>query len=417
MKNWRKKFQFHRVWKLALILLLSIFLGTILLSLVYCLPVEPMQMHMLETLDEFMSEGDNPFLIEGYKGSSLDNTTDALMLGHAVFVSELPAYKAAMLVQSSVSIGGDTQTSLQQYLETGHTDKVGNYARYWHGYLLLLKPLLSIMNFQKIRLLNGILTLGLFIMVQVLLYKRNMKKGMIAFLFSVLSLFPITISWSLQFSSVYYIGLFACLVVLWKYEYFEKRDLWIYFFFVVGICTSFIDFLTYPVFTFGMPLIICLVLCKADWKKGIGFAFKNGVCWSTGYLGMWAGKWTIGTFLTQNNIWKDAVGNVESRISTVAYGESVNRVMSVLRNLYIYFNVFGVLLAATLLFWVGIYLWKNRGQNCMNPIVLQVMIACIPIAWYLCTANHSYIHYWYTFRSLAVSVFAIGMIPEMIEGR
>lgn len=30
-------------------------------------------------------------------------------------------------------------------------------------------------------------------------------------------------------------------------------------------------------------------------------------------------------------------------------------------------------------------------------------------------ANHSYVHYWYTFRALSVSVFALAMIPECVD--
>ena len=31
----------------------------------------------------------------------------------------------------------------------------------------------------------------------------------------------------------------------------------------------------------------------------------------------------------------------------------------------------------------------------------------MPIAWYVVTGNHSYMHFWFTYRELAILIFAI----------
>ena len=49
-----------------------------------------------------------------------------------------------------------------------------------------------------------------------------------------------------------------------------------------------------------------------------------------------------------------------------------------------------------------------------KKVSLLIMLSLLPMVWYCGTANHSYIHYWYTFRDLSVTVFAIAMIPEML---
>lgn len=82
--------------KLAVLYLACLVAGTLALTAVYCLPVRPIQEHVRVSVDAFLEEGDNPFVLPEYKGSSLDNTTDAIMLGNAVYQSELPAYQAAM---------------------------------------------------------------------------------------------------------------------------------------------------------------------------------------------------------------------------------------------------------------------------------------------------------------------------------
>ncbi|HBN57213.1 MAG TPA: hypothetical protein DD414_10600 [Lachnospiraceae bacterium] len=403
------------VKKLVIILLVSILIGTAALCLVYCLPVKPMQAHMSETIDAFVQEGDNPFLIPGYKGSSLDNYTDAVMLCNAVFESDAPFYKAAMTVARAADEEEENQQALQRYLSSGKADKVGTYARYWHGYLVILKPLLLLMNYREIRFLNGVVSAGVFLLAVWGFYKRGMKKGMAAFLFAAASLFPVTIPYSLQFSSVYYTGMLACLAVLYQYEFFEEKKSWAYFFFVTGICTSFLDFLTYPVFTFGMPLILYMAIRRCGLKEEIVFTVKSGICWCLGYVGMWGGKWAVGSWLTKENIWLDALGTVELRASGEVSGENAVRILAVLRNFYIYFNLLGFLLAGLLLLWVVRQLYQYKERVCLYQIGWLLGVACIPVIWYMAMANHSYIHYWYTFRSLSVSVFAVGMIPQMME--
>ena len=46
------------------------------------------------------------------------------------------------------------------------------YARYWHGYLVLLRPLLAITNYSWIRVIILILTIAI---VCILLYKLHKK--------------------------------------------------------------------------------------------------------------------------------------------------------------------------------------------------------------------------------------------------
>lgn len=418
--------QLDKLWKSMLLMVVGILAGTMGLCLVYCLPVETMQDHMSESVDSFMQEGDNPFLLAGYKGSSLDNWTDAIMLGNAVYKSELPALQASMAVQRAVNQKeltgeeldqeeGVNQGVLQRYLERGKAERVESYARYWHGYLLLLKPLLFFMNFQKIRLLNGVVALVLFLLVFRKLWKRGMKKGAAAFFLSVCSLFPMAIPYSLQFSTAYYTGMIACLILLYQYEQLEEKAYWEYFFLEVGICTSFVDFLTYPVFTFGMPLVLYLAIRKPNWKQGFIFLTRDGTFWGIGYLGMWIGKWIMGSLLTEENVLLDAVGTVGFRMSSSVYEEKISRILAVIRNFYIYFNIYGFLLAGILLIWVVYWMYKYKVQNCKDQLILMMMAAALPVIWYIATANHSYGHYWYTFRALAVSVFAVGMIPEMLE--
>ena len=132
---------------------------------------------------------------------------------------------------------------------------------------------------------------------------------------------------------------------------------------------------------------------------------------------MWAGKWIIGSFLTGENLLTSALGVVTFRMSGQVYEENLNRVMAVLRNGYVYFNLVGIALAAVTIVWITVYIYKSRRKFKGIELLPLGLAACMPVLWYLAMANHSYIHYWYTFRALAVSVFALAMIPEYIDDK
>lgn len=405
--------------KMTAILLAGMVAGTLCLCAVYLIPVKQIQENVRRSLDVFMEEGENPFILKGYKGSSLDNYTDAIMLGNAVYgEDDRPLAERAMWVSRASGAEDAPMESLALYLEGENTGEYTEYARYWHGYLVILKPLLFFFNYIQVRGINGILFLCLIVWIVLELFKKKMWKGIIAYLLAIFSMFPMAIPYSLQFSTVFYIGNIALLLVLKKNSVWLEKSHYLYFFEIVGMCTSYFDFLTYPFFTLGMPMVMCMVLNKGySIEKKIRFAIKNGIAWGLGYGIMWAGKWIIGSFLTGENLLTSALGVVTFRMSGQVYEENLNRVMAVLRNGYVYFNLVGIALAAVTIVWITVYIYKSRRKFKGIELLPLGLVACMPVLWYLAMANHSYIHYWYTFRALAVSVFALAMIPEYIDDK
>lgn len=403
--------QIKRVLK---ILAAGLLLGILAICLVYLLPCGSLQKHASESLKILKTEGENPFLLEGYKGSSLDNYTDTLMITQAVYQSEEPFYKAAMLSERKSNGKDQPIESLREYLENLQSGEVVSYSRYWHGYLVVLKPLLAVMDYGKIRMLN----LAAFLLIQVLLLigflKRKLWRGLVAYTIALCSMFPMAIPKSLQFSSMFYVGSIVILVLLYGYEKLEKRAWMPFVFLITGMVTSYVDFLTYPVFTLGMPLVVLLVLSDETAVQKLKKLVQNSIFWVIGYAGMWAGKWVMGSLLTGTNLFADALQVVSERTSHEVYDEKISVIFAVLRNGYIYANLLGVLLAAVLVIWIGYYLLRYRRNIKNSGWWLYVLVACGPVVWYCVTANHSYIHYWFTFRDLAVTFFALSMIPEAL---
>ena len=407
-----------KIIKYAGILIAGIIFGLCSLFFVYALPVERMQENALESLDPFMQEGENPFLLEGYKGSSLDNFTDAIMLGNAVYEDEFSFWESAMEVPRAAGVDGAPMESLEEYLEGERDVERTEYSRYWHGYLLFLKPLLYFFNYEQIRIINGCVQAVLLLWIACEFFKKRMFRGFVAFVLAVLGMFPVVFPRSLQFSTVFYIGNIALLLCLKNHERWKRRDLYPVFFFITGMCTSFFDFLTYPLYTFGMPIVLYLVFeSEADGCKRFFSVIKYGTFWATGYALMWVGKWIVGSLLTGENFYTKAFETVAVRMSSEVYGETPSRIMAVLRNGYIYANKAGVFLAVVLIIWIGSCIWRAHGKIKADRVLMMVFAACMPVVWYLLISNHSYAHYWYTFRALSISIFALAMIPECINRR
>ena len=120
----------NRLLKMAGILAAGIAAGMLGLFLVYLLPVQHMQEDMRASLPGFMAEGENPFLIEGYKGSSLDNYTDAIMLGSVVYESDMSFWQEAMRVPRAAGIEDAPMESLEHYLQGGKNDQETEYSRF-----------------------------------------------------------------------------------------------------------------------------------------------------------------------------------------------------------------------------------------------------------------------------------------------
>lgn len=83
-----------------------------------------------------------------------------------------------------------TQLALKKYLDQDRGLTLTSYERYWHGYLVVLKPLLLVFNYGQIRILNGIVMAILVLLILRQLWKRDLRRGMLAFLLSVAGLFP-----------------------------------------------------------------------------------------------------------------------------------------------------------------------------------------------------------------------------------
>lgn len=388
-------------------------IGYLLLVLAYCLPVERMQKHLESCVDAFAKGATS--LVKDDTGMWVDYLTDSLILAEAVYNGEeSPLEQAAAVYSNAVDAEGDQPWSyrkIQAALQEGASSGEGEYPRYWHGNLVYLKPLLLIFDYKDILTLNMLGQLLLMLWIAQLLVRRGLPHLLLPMTLAFGMLTPVAMALCLQYMPCFYVMAVACIVVL-QCPGFVQRHKGM-FFLTVGMATCYFDFLTFPLITLGIPLVLSLLLDGESWRKGVRSVVWSSACWGVGYVVFWAEKWALGSLVLGQNLFADAWNSLRLRSSRETLGQSISY-LDVLRNNFKGYDLrtwellFAILLGALVLLALVRFLTKRDAvPQDLNMLVPLLLVACMPFAWYLVTVNHSYIHYGYTHKEWMITAWAL----------
>ena len=346
-----------------------------------------------------------------FKLFQMDNFTDTYMLNLAISADSKHPIEAGMMnydykSKNFMDLAYDTEKVAQG--ETEDLEK-SSYGRYWQGYQVTLRPLLTILTYPQIRILNYIIFTMLIISIIWLLAHEISTGTACLFGLSLLLInFPI-VPYSMQFSTCFYIA-FISMILLMKIPMLTKSDANILgTFFIIGGITSYLGFLTTPQLTLGLPLIVYMLTKhpKDTWKIVIAIS----IAWALGYGLLWASKWMIGYLLTGNNILADAMQSAELRTSNQYKGMEMT-IPNILNFIWInikakgllpllYAGIIGILLC------LGIYLKILKSKQTFKEYSWLLLIALIVPIWFLVLRNHSIQHGWFTWRAGLLSLFSL----------
>lgn len=287
------------------------------------------------------------------------------------------------------------------------------YPRYWHGYLVILKPFFSLFDYSDFKIINQAVQLIIIILIICLMIKRNMKKYLIGFVPMLIIWNPATIGVSLQYAACFYVSMISSIVILLRKNI---KRYWLLFL-TCGILTSYLDFLTYPIVTYGIPMIFAVLIMKEERKETerhpLYIAISNAIYWGIGYLGMWASKWIIGTALTDRNVIADAFSNVESRTSNLVDGQQITRLGTVIRLVKATFFKWPYVIMFVIVILVIFMACKRITlKDNVQFVVTLLFLGIIPVMWFIACANHSYIHPRLVYRDWGITILSwISIIP------
>lgn len=391
--------------KCVVMLAAGIVLGTLLLTLAYMLPVNTENRDIsYSILDEegwyprtyTTTSGDEYFL--SFYPDVLDNSSDKIMLTIAM----------------DSSGGNPLVRAMESYSEYA-----GSYSYYWHGYVAVLRPLLFFFDFSEIRILNSACQMLVVVLLGWLIGREKGFQYVLALITSCILLHPRTVSMGLQYTWIFYIAYGGTLLLLWKRRFFAEKHRAICFFMVSGMLTSYLDLLTYPLFTWGIPILWWIVTDRRDRKAAewIKEVVLSGLAWIAGYGGMWAAKWVVATIVLRRNIIRAAIEEVFLRSGAAKTGMDnlTARWNAIYVNWRHYaYKVYMVVLAGWLFWWIFCSLRKkwNKSSKCCAFFLIGISG---PV-WYVVLSNHTMIHHLFTYRIFGVSILAfLALILESVR--
>ena len=392
----------------------AVILGVVLLTAAYQIPTEKMEDNVRKSAEILNSEGDYPILFS-WCTSKLDNYTDSRIIAEAVDDSTVGTLERALMAyRGEIDEEGTFKSLVSHYISGEEYTHKTSCSRYWHGYLILVKPLLEFLDFGEIRVLNLILQIALTVLVSVLLMKRNAGRFILPYLCTYLMLNPYIEGISMQYSSCFYAFTLGSLALLLLPD--EKRNKYAFLVFLnVGIFTAYYDYLTYPMATFGIPAVLYIALQSGETlEKKLNNTIRCGVSWCVGYGGLWVSKWILTYLLTGYNTIAEAAGQFSLHTSnthnyTQNSHEAVSNGAIIFENYKVFLYTPAVIVCVLLAVFLIYKIKASKpadGNASLSASVPYTLLAFAPVVWYVFATQHSSFSFM-TNKSCAVTMLAI----------
>lgn len=383
------------------------------LAISYTIPSSLISGHAEESrailLEESLYSHQNAALLYGMH---YDNYTTYHMINLAVQPSETPLTDA---LKSKNYWDDNFDVALGHAIggESNHS-----YPRYWHGYLVFLRPLLVFFNIVQIRL---ICQAAFFIVLAITVARLSLEEGAVGAMVGVLlsasfvTLGAAQAAETLPVFPSFLLSILGCLCVLrfsrsgsrsGKNKVLSRGFALFCLFGVLGALTVYVDFLDNPILTLCVPLAIFL-FCERGVlspRKALGILVLASLGWCMGYGLLWLGKWILASIVTGQPVLENAFSQAalrsglsedgaESGIALKAIRENV-RYLGFMKYAYAATGIAAVACAAMLV----VECRRRSGgaprqlSSLACAVVSLLLVSVIPYVWYMALSNHSIVH-------------------------
>lgn len=352
---------------------------------------------------------------------NIDNYTDMIILNIASFRYTNP-FKQAFNDEYGINYAhlyGEKEIYWNQYENLKSTLNQDNdstilYGRFWHGYQIVIRPLLYFFTYQTSLIIMGFIGLILIFLSCYLVLKKLSFKFLLCYIISL-----ITLNIYIYFTCYQYFFtmiLMILLVIIILISYKDKFNYLMYFY-TCGALTTYFLYISFPLITFGFPMIIFLNLKnKYDgnqtYKDDIIMTLKCALSWLFGYVLFFSLKWIISTIMTGNDFINDSLMSVNQRLG-ISF--PFNYFDTLKLNLdYFFQSKFNIILICVI-FLSLIILFRGNTYKKIKYFYSYFLVALSPFLWILICSNHSAIHYWMVSYLFSISVFSLLSIIVIIS--
>ena len=397
------------IWKYTKVFVLLI-VSYLAFMVIACLfPEEAVHRNVKRSVEDIQKEGNYTHAVMRYPAYQMDNFTDALMMSTA-WEANARDLRASLFENRHAIVGMDMSIGLRTLVEQDPKEKEP-YARYWHGNSFLMRIMLYFGNYSNIRFFLYILSSFILVISCCLLYPRIGLPYTLAFISGFFLMNGFVTQLSLQMFSCVMIAIISSVVVSYKWENVRAIGL---VFFITGSVTTFFDLLTTPLITVGLPLIMYLIMNRerqeknSFWRGAGEIAVFSGL-WMVGYAVTWATKWALSTAFTGINFFKDAY---KQSLHRADVGTEFTRLDAVQANLEL--MPWETLLTLCIILAVAAIFFFNRHN--LKIVLLTLPIILVPYLWFYIVSDHSFKHWWFTYRLQMIAVSAaIVLLCHLIQ--
>lgn len=300
---------------------------------------------------------------------------------------------------------------LEKALENGGQ---GNqeYMRYWHGSIMIIRPLLIFLNINEIYHLFAIIMIILIALLFIILIKKKQYLLLVATIIGYIMIAINYVPFCLEYVWTFFIMLIVSIIGILT----KKHNM---LFFITGIITCFLDFLSTEIITLFVPIIYIYTIKYKNgdiknFKEGIRLIAKYVVLWITGYCIMWGSKWLLASIILNVNALEFVIDKAKRRINGHVIGYSTGYMLrnSILRNFKAIYPVYMIHEVSTvvciiLCIVISTTILIKKDKKSLLNFLVYLLIAIVPYIRYLVLLNHSFMHYIFTFRDQLITIIAL----------
>jgi hypothetical protein len=392
-------------WPLCVSVLLVLLLQPLyflsLASLGTLAPRERTAQHLSAAFDSgVLADDGNPGSLI-FKGG--EQLTECILLGIGLNSAE-SAWQAA--ISGAYPMAGNTHacTGLHHAV-AGEPTTWRPYFRYWHGYRVILTPLVALFPLWFVKIVNALMVAAACAMLCSALCKRGGTALATIFLAIFLCLSNILFIWrtSTHSLSLAYILAGTCLFAAalnrkWRAGRFVILAA------ALGSGFNFIDFLINPPM---MPMLLAFFVLVDDREDAGLLALASMIAWFGGYTETWLAKWVLAYLAMPSSagVVSDILSTIEVRTVGALNGVSLWPLASTLRAFLRALSRVGIIVPLVFALAVGHYAatvsridWR-RALWLASPILVALL-------WFEALSSHTQYHLTVSSRSAAMA-FAI----------
>ncbi len=424
----------HSRWnfiRLALVLIIAPpIVGLFLAVLAASIPNERVADQLVEaTGNDWLDGGNYP---DGpITGFRVDRSGECVSLTIGLSGPESSAFSDAIR-NPTLGDCSETEQRLFDYAESGTIESAYEYFRYWHGHAVFSRPLIALVGLDGTRVIAfGGLFLSLFGLARSLQKAHGTRTSV-----GLLSPLVLTAGFADQPLALQHSwSTITILCSTWIIHELLRRDSSYQRIavtsFLAGAVFVYVDILLNPPMSWVLTI---LVVTLAASHRHTGFALGRRslvatVAWIIGYSWMWFSKWllaatvygvsTVGSTISDQvtfrldgeNEYREQVTGI---LGTTRYNISASRYGWLSEPLAIPMLIGLVIAAAYFIFSRVMQREHSRTRRGWDRAIIVAPVLII-VSWYELLRNHSQIHYWFTYRSVAVGigVIAVGLLSQL----